>query len=88
MGRRLKPRIPHENGGRLSKVLGKNPKFDLGKAVAGLFQCARTEAKPLGHHRQIATEFRVAFLDLVAEFAAFKCSQQGIGNAPPGRRLP
>jgi hypothetical protein len=60
----------------------------LGKAVAGIFHCARLEAKPLGHHRQTATQFPVAFFDVVSDFATFKCCQPGIGNSPPSHRLP
>jgi hypothetical protein len=75
-------------GGTPHPLLGKKAKLELGKAVADLFHCARLEAKPLGHHRQTATQFPIAFLDVVSDFAAFKCCQQGIGNPAPGHRLP
>ena len=68
--------------------LTKKPKLDLGKAIAGIFCRAGLEAKPFGRHRQAATQFGVALLDVVSDFAAFKCRQQGIGNSPPSHGLP
>jgi len=80
-GPRAVPILP--NQGNLTPVLSKKTEINSREAVADIFYCAGPEAKPLRHHRQIAAQLLVALFDVVSNFAAFKCSEQGIGNPSP-----
>jgi hypothetical protein len=69
-------------------VRGKKPEVKSGEAVANFLRCARSEAEPLGHHRQTATQLPVALFKMISNFAAFKRSEHRIGNSSPGHSLP
>src|SRR5437016_12890544 len=57
-------------------ALGKKPEVEPGEAVADVFNRARLEAEPFGHHPQIETQFLVAVFDVVSNVAAFKRGEQ------------
>src|SRR6266478_5637482 len=69
-------------------ALGKKPEVEPGEAVADVFNRARLEAEPFGHHPQIETQFLVAVFDVVSNFAAFKRGEQRVGDPPPSHPLP
>jgi hypothetical protein len=69
-------------------VLSKKPELRSGAVAADILLGASPEAEPLGHHPQTETQFPLALPDVVSNFAAFKCREQGIGDAPPSQRLP
>ena len=71
-----------------ARSLGKKPELQLCHAVADFFRRRRAEAEPLGHHVQIVTQLELAVPEMVSDFAALKCRQHGIGDPPPGCRLP
>jgi hypothetical protein len=66
----------------------KKSKLDVREAVADILCGADLEAEPIGHHPQTAPQLRVALFDMVSNFAAFKCREQGVGDPSPGYRLP
>ena len=70
------------------KSLAEKPEFELGETITNFFRRAGPEAEPFGHHRQAAAQFRVALLEMIANFAALKRRDHGIGNPPPRDRLP
>jgi len=69
-------------------ALSKKPELRSGEIAANIVLGASPEAEPLGHHPQIDTQLPFALPDVVSNFAAFKCREQGIGHAPPSQRLP
>jgi hypothetical protein len=71
-----------------AQSLSKKSELKACEAIADIFRCAILEPEPIGHHPQIATQLPVAFFDMVSDFAAFKCCEQGIGNPPPSYSLP
>jgi hypothetical protein len=71
-----------------AQSLSKKSELKACEAIADIFHCASLEAGPIGHHPQIATQLPVALFDMVPNFAAFKCCEQGIGNPPPSYSLP
>ncbi len=67
--------------------LGKKPELKACEANADIFHCASLKAELIRHHPQTPTQLLVALSDMVSNFAAFKCREQGIGNPPPGYSL-
>jgi hypothetical protein len=60
--------------------LGQESEIELGEVVADIFHGASPEAEPLGLHRQILTQLRVAISEVVSDYRPVHSIPIGYGR--------
>jgi hypothetical protein len=66
----------------------KKSEINFCEAVADRFCCTSLETEPRGRLPQIVTQLSFALVDVVSNFAAFKCCERVVGDPPPSYSLP